>query len=305
MRRMMKTQVLAYAAMTAAMTTVGSTIVASKIMAEMPIFVAMLVRFGVASMLLAALLKLLRKPWPQLTPRSWRLLLTQALIGSVGYSALLLLGLELTSASDASVVAGTLPAIAALLAVAVLRERLTSMRWLAVVLATASMGLLHTGGNGGGSVEPKQVLGNALVLGAVACEAVFLLLNKRLKDPLDPLWTAALMSVFSLVLCLPAAAVQEIVEPSAAFTAPAVLAAVYYGVIPTTLGFWLWYAGALKVSGVQAGLFTTLLPVSGLALSALILGESIEPRHWLGAGLAVLAILVGLLPHRQAAEAMR
>ena len=90
-----------------------------------------------------------------------------------------------------------------------------------------------------------------------------------------------------------------------AFTGSALLAAVYYAVVPTTLGFWLWYAGASKVSGTQAGLFTTLLPVSGLALAALALGEVIEPRHWLGVGLAVLAILVGLAPGRPAPEARR
>ena len=280
-----------YVAMATAMTTVGSTIVASKLMAQMPIFVAMLVRFAVASLVLIALVRVLRKPWPRLMPASWKLLLMQAFVGSVGYSALLLLGLGLTDAADASVITGALPAVAALLAVFVLGERLSAASWCAVALAALAMVLLQTGrvSSGGGATH---LGGNALVLAAVACEAVFLLLNKRLHEPLDPLWMATLMSTFSLALCAPFALVQLAVGDGPSFSASALWAAVYYALVPTTLGFWLWYAGSSKVSGAQAGILTALLPVSGLLLSAAWLGEPVEPRHGFGVCLAVLAIVI-------------
>lgn len=280
-----------YVAMAAAMTTVGSTIVASKLMAQMPIFVAMLVRFSVASLVLITLLLMLRKPWPRLMPASWKLLLVQAFVGSVGYSALLLLGLGLTGAADASVITGALPALAALLAVFVLGERLSAASWCAVALAALAMVLLQTGGasSGGGMTH---LGGNALVLAAVTCEAAFLLLNKRLHEPLDPLWMATLMSTFSLALCAPFALVQLTVGTGLSFSGSALLAAVYYALVPTTLGFWLWYSGSSQVSGAQAGVFTALLPVSGLLLSAAWLGEPVEPRHWVGVSLAVLAIVI-------------
>lgn len=284
------------------MTTVGSTIVASKLMAQMPIFVVMLVRFAVASLLLMTLLLLLRKPWPRLAPVSWKLLLAQAFVGSVGYSALLLLGLGLTGAADASVITGALPALTALLAVFVLRERLNAASWCAVALAAAAMVLLHmsdTQGNRG----TTHLVGNALVLAAVACEAVFLLLHKRLSEPLDSLWTATLMSTFSLLLCAPVALVQFTIGEAPNFSSSAMLAAVYYALVPTTLGFWLWYSGSSQVSGAQAGIFTALMPVSGLLLAAAWLGEPVEPRHWLGGSLAMLAIVIsstlGPSPHVQ------
>ena len=282
-----------YAAMALAMTTVGSTIVASKMMAQMPIFVAMLARFAVASMVLIALLWVLRKPWPRLLPASWRLLVAQAFVGSVGYSALLLLGLGLTSAADASVITGALPALGALLAVFVLGERLSPAGWGAVALAVLAMVLLQTGRGSSGGGDATHLGGNALVLAAVACEAVFLLLNKRLREPIDPLWMAALMSTFSLALCAPFALVQLTLTSGPSFSSSALWAAVYYALVPTTLGFWLWYSGSSQVSGAQAGIFTALLPVSGLLLSAAWFAEPVEPRHWFGVGLAVLAIVIG------------
>ena len=291
MRRMNFKHLWPYAAMATAMTTVGSTVVASKLMAQMPIFVAMLVRFAVASLLLVTLLLMLRRPWPRLAWASWKLLLAQAFIGSVGYSALLLLGLGLTGAADASVISGALPALAALLAVFVLRERLTPASWCAVALAAAAMVPLHMGQALGGGA--RHLIGNALVLAAVACEAVFLLLHKRMREPLDPLWMAALMSTFSLLLCAPIALVQFTLGQTPSFSSSAMMAAVYYALVPTTLGFWLWYSGSSRVTGAQAGIFTALLPVSGLFLAAAWLGEIVEPRHWIGVSLAVLAIVIG------------
>ena len=99
-------------ALTGAMITVGSTIVASKLMGEMPVFIAALLRFGVASPILLGLMWLTGARWPVLRGREWGTLCLQAALGSVGYSVLLMSALSLTSASDASVIAGTLPAVA-------------------------------------------------------------------------------------------------------------------------------------------------------------------------------------------------
>ena len=294
MRSMNFAGLLPYLAMAAAMAGVGSTVIASKLMAQEPVFLVMLLRFAVATILLLLVVLALRKPLPRLARASWRLLLAQAFVGSVGYSALLLWGLSLTTAADASVITGALPALAALLAVLVLHERISTAGWVAVALASAAMALLNVGG-ADAARPPGFLLGNALVLAAVACEAVFLLLNKRLREPLDPLWTAALMSGMSLLLCLPVAAMQAAVQatsgPWQGLSPTATWAAIYYAVVPTTLGFWLWYNGSSKVSGAQAGVFTVLLPISGLLLAAGWLGESIETRHWLGMALAVTAIV--------------
>jgi drug/metabolite transporter (DMT)-like permease len=271
------------------MVTVGSTIIASSLMATMPVFVAMLVRFAVASLLLAVVLLALRRPLPRLAPASWRLLLIQAAIGSVGYTGLLLLGLTMTLASDASVIAGALPALATLLAVLILRERPGFASWVAVLLATAGLVVVQFGQQAGHGGQSRW-LGNALVLLAVACEALFLLLNKRLKEPLDPLWTAALMSMLPTLMCFPVVLYLWLAGQALMLSQQGLWAALYYAVVPTALGFWLWYFGSSRVSGTEAGIFTTLFPISGLLLAAAILDEPIESRHWVGMALVVMAI---------------
>jgi drug/metabolite transporter (DMT)-like permease len=85
----------------------------------------------------------------------------------------------------------------------------------------------------------------------------------------------------------------------AAFEAPfarsvpadAVLAVAYYALVPTVGGFLLWYAGAEKVSGTEASLFTTVAPVSAVVLAAAILGEPIRANQVAG----ILCVLVAVL----------
>jgi drug/metabolite transporter (DMT)-like permease len=74
-------------------------------------------------------------------------------------------------------------------------------------------------------------------------------------------------------------------------TAPALLGVVYYAWVPTVGGFLLWYAGSARTSGVRASLATVWLPVSALALSVGLLGESVRAWQWAGLG-CVLAAMV-------------
>src|SRR5262245_12016978 len=164
----------------------GANVVLGKaIVAEVPVYLFMFYRFVVST---AALLPLVyREAGPKLRqmPRGQvRDLIGMALLGMIGFTALMLEGLQRTSAADAGIITATLPAVAALLGVVVLRERLSLPQAGAVALAMAGLGLVAATGSALGTAT---LLGNLLVMGAVACEASFVLLGKRLAPPYQPL----------------------------------------------------------------------------------------------------------------------
>jgi drug/metabolite transporter (DMT)-like permease len=73
-----------------------------------------------------------------------------ALLGMIGFTALMLEGLRRTSAADAGIITATLPAMVARLGVAALRERLSLRQAGAVALAMAGRLLVEaTGGERG------------------------------------------------------------------------------------------------------------------------------------------------------------
>lgn len=121
----LSSRTLGYLLLSLAMMTVGSTVVASKLIAgSMPPFLASALRFALALPVLVALIFLQRERWPKLTRSDWGLLLLQAGAGSVGYTTLLTTGLSHLPGVDAGVIIGTLPAVSALFSVMVLGEQI-------------------------------------------------------------------------------------------------------------------------------------------------------------------------------------
>ena len=280
-----------------AMVLVGSTVVASKVIGEdIEPFLATVLRHALALPLFFGLMRWRGQRLPRVDRRDAVLLLVQAAAGSVGYSVLLILGVTLASASDAGIVAGTLPAAAALFSALLLGERPGLRLVVAIVLATLGvMAVAFTPGadaGAGGAAGVQRFAGIALVLAAVVCEAVFILANKRLSRPIPALALSTLMSAGGLLLSLlPAAWLAVRGNGTSALTAPALLGVVYYAWVPTVGGFLLWYAGSARTSGVRASLATVWLPVSALALSVGRLGESVRAGLWAGLG-CVLAAMV-------------
>ena len=280
-----------------AMATVGSTVVASRLIASgLPPFTATALRFAVATPVLWLLMHATRAVWPRPDRRDGALLLMQAACGSVGYTVLLILGTRYAPAADAGVVAGTLPAVAALFAVLALGERPSRALWLSIGLATAGVAAISLPEALGPAraAGPQVLLGHALVLGAVGCEATYILVNKRLRVPVAPLALSTVMSALGLLTCLPPALLEQAwLRPAV----PAALwAAVYYALVPGVLGFWLWFAGAQRLAGAQASLMTAVMPVSALALSAAVLGERVSAWQMGGCALVLLAVLAASAP---------
>jgi drug/metabolite transporter (DMT)-like permease len=275
-----------------AMISVGSTVVASKIIAAgLPPFTATALRFAVAFPIFALLMRMTRTPWPAPDRRDGLLLLLQAGAGSVGYTVLLISGVALASAADAGIVAGTLPAVAAAIAVLALGERPDRGLLAAVVLATAGVLVIVLRFDGAGvSLSWRALLGNALVFGAVVCEAIFILLNKKLRSPVAPLPLSATMSGIGLALAVLPALIEH--PWTLGLDPAALLAVLYYALVPTVGGFLLWYAGSARISGTEAALFTALLPVSAVALSALVLHEAIGVAQLIGIGCVLGAIAI-------------
>ncbi|KVU14343.1 hypothetical protein WK57_31385 [Burkholderia ubonensis] len=300
----MKTRLIGYLYLAAAMTGVGSTVIASRLAAGgLPPFTATALRFLIATPLLFALMRAQRLRWPRLSRRDAGLLVVQAAAGGVGYTVLLICGTRLSSPLDTGVMLGTLPAMSTLIAAVLLRERQTPRDWAAAALATAGV-LLVTFTPGHAAPSMRALAGDALVLAAVACEAVFILLNRRLAVPLAPLTLSTAMSGLGFALALVPAAF-EWHAATAGWTSGAIAAVVYYALVPTVLGYLCWYAGSARTSGTEAALFTAFAPVSAVLFAVTLFGETLNAARLAGIALVVAGVLVGAMRRRAATSRAR
>ncbi|MGN6669494.1 MAG: DMT family transporter [Trinickia sp.] len=283
----MSSRLMGYFFCALAMIGVGSTVVASKLIAHgLPPFTATALRFAIAFPLFVLAMKLTGETWPRVSRRETLLLVLQSGSGSVGYTVLLLSGMRLASATDAGVIAGTLPAVAALVSIVALRERPGALTLGAVALATAGVLVctMHSGdasasASVAASGSASMMLGNAFVLLAVICEALFILLGKRLRTPVSPLQMSTLMSGIGLALSLLPALGEA--PWTLHYDRMAVAGVVYYALVPTVGGFMLWFAGVARIDGAQASALTAFVPISAAAFAAAVLHEAIgAPQAW-------------------------
>jgi drug/metabolite transporter (DMT)-like permease len=275
-----------YLYLSLAMMTVGSTVIASKLIAAgLPPFTATALRFALALPLFLLIMRATGTAWPKPGGHDRVILFLQAAAGSVGYTALLITGLRFTSAANASVVIGTLPIVSAAIAVVVLRER-PHLSLLAAI-GLAAVGVLSI------TVHPGEgdssTLGSVLILGAVFCEGIFILLNKRLRAAIPPLAQSTLMAAIGLAVAVVAALFE--MPFTADVSNDALLAVAFYALVPTVAGFLLWYAGAALVSGAEAALFTAVAPVSAVIFAATVLAEPVAANQIVGIGLVLAAVL--------------
>ena len=268
------------------------TVVSKQALDEFAPVALLVVQLSVSVLFLSTLS--IRTPGPTATGRGRRRAILLGLLNPGLSYALALVGLSTIAASTSVLIWASEPALIVLLALIVLRERLTPRLWSAIAMALA--GVLLVVYAGGISGSPVGVL---LTLGAVLACAVYTILARiwavddaALSITLDQ-QTAAL--VFALVL----AAVLLLADPGQLIGATALgdistrawLAAIISGLLYYALAFWFYLSALRHVEASIAGSFLTLVPVFGVA-AAMVTGERLDIRQWVGAALVVGSVAV-------------
>lgn len=260
------------------------------------------------SMLFALLLllpvcwKRLRVECKTMTPSAYLSVLLQAVFGMFLFRVLLLNGVSRTSSLEAGILTGATPAITAVLAWALLRERV-GLKAVVGIGTTILGGLLVQGvANGELRLSSAHIIGNMLVLGAAASESVFNILCRAsvLKKevsgaPLDPLVQTALVTIAALLLSAVPAAFENPIPRLSHIGIVEWSALLWYGLFVTALAYLCWYAGIKRSNAFTAAAFSGLMPLTSMLLSVLLLRESTNAFQWLG-GACVIAgmILIGV-----------
>ncbi len=230
---------------------------------------------------------------------AWRPLCLQAALGIVLFRVLLFYGVPLTSAASAGILTSAVPAVTAVLAWAVLRERLTAAATVGVLLTTLGVLVLTVPG-AAVTRGSRPVVGGLLVLGAVIGEASWNVLSRRTVAALSPLTATTLVTTFACALFIPSGLAEALSFDFAGLTLGAWVALLYYAFGATVLAYLCWFAGVRFVPASTAAVYTGWLPVSAVALSALLLHEAITVWHALGLACVLCATLLfaqGGTPH--------
>ena len=288
-------QWLAWICLALAMSIAGSAVVAGKLLVgSLPVFLAAELGLGAGLLIMLPMLWL-RRETGGLDRRTHATLALQALCGIALYRVFTFEGLRLTSAASAGLMSSAAPAVIGLLAWGLLHER-PPLRRIGGI-ACVSLGLVainlspflaeagsaaHAAATPGADAVWRSVLGNGLVLAAVLGEAAFSVLSKARCCAMSPLRRTTLVSLYAFAMLLPVALFDALHYDFSGLSGTALGCIAYYGAAVSYLSYVLWFKGIALVPASAAAAFTGLVPLSGVGLSWLVLGEQILWTHLAG-----------------------
>ncbi|MCC8940955.1 DMT family transporter [Bradyrhizobium sp. Arg68] len=231
---------------------------------------------GVIGAAVLALLALVRAQSLVVERRLWPRLVLYALLNVTGWMVLMGLALLWLSASEAALIAYTMPVWASLLALPVLGERPTLLRTIALVMAFAGLAAIM-GGNGI-SASQEKLPGIIMALGGAFGFALGTVLAKKYPVLLPPIPAAAWQIGLG---CVPITIVGFLVETTHwdRVTTVGWWLLVYSTVVQFCIAYVAWFAALARLPASVAAIGTMAVPVIGVVASAIALHEPLGPTQ--------------------------
>jgi drug/metabolite transporter (DMT)-like permease len=224
------------------------------------------------------------RPWP-----AWRDVPRFVGLGAIGittYHLALNFGEVHVSAGASSLIIATAPALTALVAWWLTGDRLPPLGWWGSGVALAGVGLVVWGDGDLGDVHPAA----GLVLVSALATAFFAVLQRGFLTRYRPLEVTAYATwggTLPLLVFLPGFG-----ESLARADAPALLAVLHLGVVPSAIAYTLFAIALSRASAPVVTSFLYLVPVVALLLSWWWLGEVPSLVTLLGGLVTVVGVIV-------------
>lgn len=274
----------------------GNALVARAFAGEIPPFALSFWRWCLAlSLLLPFVLAPLWRHRAALRQAGWRLLVLGGL-GIAGYNSMLYSAAQTTVAINITLVNTCLPLMTFIGAGLLLGEWPQRRAWWGMGLAASGLLVLISRGSGATLAALSFNRGDLIMLLAVADWALYSLLLRRWASYLLPIPALALLGMLMLLgvpLILPFY-LYELSQGARFAVTPSNLGAIAYtAVFASLVAYLAWNHGVRVLGAAKAALSNYLMPVFTAVLGWLLLGEGLQPFHWLGGGLIFAGLLLG------------
>jgi len=232
--------------------------------------------------------------------RAWRLRLVlrehlpvltlQGILGVGCFNTLVYFGVQHTQASNAMLMQSAVPVVILLMAALFLREPAGPRQWLGVGLSLSGVLVLVSRG----SVEVLAAFdfnqGDLWIFLAMLSWSLYTLGLRWKPAALDGFTFFGFSVLVGVVALFPFMLWEQGGTAGLELTEPFVWTVIYMAIFPSILSFLFWNYGVEKLGAATAGLFIHLMPMFGLLLATIFLGERLGWYHLAG----VLLIFTGL-----------
>jgi drug/metabolite transporter (DMT)-like permease len=248
-------------------------------------------RWALAAAIMAAIAGSRLATQPTALRGEWRRLALLGLLGIGGFSMLLYLGLQRTTAVNGLLVQAVQPSLTMLAMAGLAGERPTPRMIVGLVVSLAGVAVIVARGSWQELLALSPNPGDLLILGATMIYSVYTILLSRLSLR-DPIVAAAAIFIAGALWLVPAYAAELIAGPPMALT-PSTLAVILYTALFASCLAYIAYNRAVALIGpTRAGSVTNLMPIFGTLLAVTLLGEQLRGYHLVGIALVVAGVFL-------------
>jgi len=224
-------------------------------------------------------------------PRRHRLMLGVAGLTNAALNLTVLMAISRISIALALLVFYTYPALVALVSTAFFGERLDALRWTALGVSLFGLALVVIGA---GEVGQLDLVGVSLAFLGALCQVVYALSARHgfpsVPSPQAGGVTFGVAALTYLVVAGLTGQVGVLDTPMA--SSAALVPVLFAGVVGAGIPTMAWIMGIRILGAPRAAIISTLEPVVGIALAAVLLAEIPTPLQVLGGVCIVLAAIV-------------
>lgn len=232
----------------------------------------------------------LKRDWPAMRER-WFILVLLSASGIAAFNTLQYMALNYTIALNVLLMQSIFPLLVAAFAFLILRERLTLGQFAGIVLSLIGVMVIVTNGDisllAGLKLNPGDVI---FFIGMLIYAFYATMLMRRPAIH----WLSLLTGTIGMgsVMIIPFYLWELSTGARVDWSIGTVLALAYVVLLPSALSYMFFNRGVELIGPNRASPFFNLIPLFGVILAMVFLGERLTPAHIAGAGCIVCGILI-------------
>jgi drug/metabolite transporter (DMT)-like permease len=229
---------------------------------------------------------------PKLSRRQWLATFVLGSLGVFSYNLFFMGALDRLPASRAALIIALNPVITITICAFVLDERLSPRRWLGVALALLGVWIVVSRGHLASVGAAAIGVGELFMFGAVISWALYTVIGRKVLGGLTPLAATNYAALWGTLL-LGVVAAPDLGDLRAQqFDWRMLASLLYLGVLGTAVAFVWYYTSIQKLGASITSIFNNLVPVFGVAISVLVLGEPLQASMLIGGAVAICGVMM-------------
>lgn len=231
----------------------------------------------------------------QLIIQEWKILTLFGVLSVASFNTLAYVGLQTTTALNGTFLQSFMPIMILLINAVFLQQKATVKQWCGVTISLIGVVVLVCQGDWRILQTLGLKEGDVWVISALLIWAIYSVLLRFRPQQLDALPFLAVLVIVGVFSLAPLSFVEMQFASAIEWHSDLYMMIAFLAVFPSVLAYLFWNKGVAELGAAKAGLFIHLVPVWGLLLSTLFLGEEVQPFHLLAIGLIFIGIYLAVV----------